>query len=179
MEEKIIIFNQIISWLGVGAQVFAIFLLFILIFKKNSKLFYFFKENSFWLALVVTLTATLGSIFYFEISGISPCILCWYQRILMYPQVILFGIALWKNEKVIVDYILILSILGAVIAFYHYSLQFNIFKESPCTINQFGPSCSEKYIVGFGYITIPFLSFLAFCLIFILMLFNKINKTNQ
>ena len=57
----------------------------------------------------IALAAMLGSLYYSEIRGLAPCVLCWYQRILMYPQVLLLGLAIVKNDRGIADYILLLN----------------------------------------------------------------------
>ena len=40
-----------------------------------------------WLAFLVALTATVGSLYFSEVARFTPCVLCWYQRIAMYPLV--------------------------------------------------------------------------------------------
>ncbi|MGC8775814.1 MAG: disulfide bond formation protein B [Minisyncoccia bacterium] len=177
MNFNLTFFNNIISILGVLGQLLLLGLIIILIFKKESKIFIFLKENSFLLAFIIAFTATLGSIFYFEIFKVEPCLLCWYQRILMYPQALILGLALYKNDKNIKNYIIFLSIIGLGIALYHNLIQINSNLNTICSINSnlsFG-DCSSKYIIGLNYITIPFMSLLSFSLILVLMLFNK-NK---
>ncbi|MGM0890713.1 MAG: disulfide oxidoreductase [Bacillota bacterium] len=119
-------------------------------------------------AWIVSLIATFGSLYFSEIKGYIPCTLCWYQRILMYPLVILLGIYLIKKDRDISIYILPFSLMGFLLATYHYSIQkFPIFHLSnPCPI---GISCSGDYINWFNFITIPFLSLSAFLLITILV----------
>lgn len=111
-----------------------------------------------------SIVAMLGSLFFSEILGFPPCILCWYQRIAMYPLVLLFGIAILRNDKKIYIYALPLAAIGFIIALYHNLLYYGILPESiaPC---QAGVSCTTKFIEFFGFITIPFLSLVSFVVV--------------
>lgn len=115
-------------------------------------------------AWLVSLIAMLGSLFFSDVMGFVPCTLCWYQRIAMYPLVLIFGIAVWKNRQDVLTYSFPLSIVGMLISIYHLGVQAEIIPEgaSPCVQ---GVPCSAMYIQWFGFITIPFLSFIAFSLI--------------
>ncbi|MCS6789033.1 MAG: disulfide bond formation protein B [Patescibacteria group bacterium] len=177
---NIIIFNKLISFLGIIAQILIAFLIFIFFFKKNSKIFIFFSKNSFLFSFIIALSATTISLFYFEIFGIEPCLLCWYQRIFMYPQTILLGLSILQNDKNIKKYIITLALIGLLIALYHNIIQINSDLNTICSIENSGNllNCSQKYIIGFNYITIPFMSLLSFMLILILMFFNKQNNLN-
>ncbi len=125
------------------------------------------RQNAYTFSLAVSLLATIGSLYYSKVAGYSPCELCWYQRIFMYPQAILFGIALYKNQQVITPYSLALSILGGGIALYHYLLQMKVLDLSTCPVGV--ESCSETVVKKFGYITIPMMSLTAFSLLIIFM----------
>lgn len=167
--------NQTLSVLTVIGQVFAIALLAIVIFrKKQFPFFNFIGNNAYLFSFIFALVAMSGSLFYSEVAGFTPCILCWYQRILMYPQVILFGVALWKGEKQTTDYHIALSALGTFIAGYHYLLQIGILPELPCSAVGFSVSCAQKFVMNFGYITIPLMAFTAFVLIMLSMIAHKV-----
>lgn len=122
-----------------------------------------------YFAWVVSVIATLGSLYFSEIRGFIPCELCWYQRILMYPLSVILGIAAYNNDLRIKKYILPLSIIGICVSLYHYLLQkvpgFALAK--PCVQ---GVPCDMMYINWFGFITIPFLALVAFSLITISLL---------
>jgi len=171
--------NQILSLLTIIGQVISILILvYFLIYKKQAAtkpLLNNISQNSIALAFVVALIATLGSLFYSEIVGLVPCKLCWFQRILMYPQVILLGLALWKKDKNIVDYSLVLSLIGAVIAGYHYFLQMTAIPSPFCRTAGL-ESCSNFGIINYGYITIPMMALTAFLMITIFSLIKKSNK---
>lgn len=93
----------------------------------------------------------------------------------MYPLVIIIGVAIWRKDKNVVYYVLPLSILGALIAFYHYMLQMTPLKDlTPIACNAYGP-CSEIRALTFGvltlpkFVTIPLLSLTAFLVITAMM----------
>lgn len=128
-------------------------------------------------ALAVALAATLGSLFYSEILKYSPCLLCWYQRILMYPQVLLLSAGIIKNDKNAADYSLALSIPGAGIALYHYYLQLGGGSILPCSTVGISADCAQKFSLEYGYITIPMMSLSAFLLLIFLMIIYKYYKS--
>ncbi|WP_025785280.1 disulfide oxidoreductase [Sporosarcina sp. D27] len=119
-----------------------------------------------WLA---SITAMIGSLFFSEQMGFIPCTLCWYQRILMYPLVLFLGIAFYRNDQNIVKYVLPMSLIGVLMSGYHYAYQKipSLQEFSVCTG---GVPCSGQYINWFGFVTIPFLSLIAFVFITIMML---------
>ena len=80
-------------------------------------------ENLLLASAIIALVASLGSLYFSEVLLYVPCELCWYQRILMYPLVILLGIAAVKKDAGIVTYVLPLSIIGGSISIYHYLIQ--------------------------------------------------------
>ncbi len=136
----------------------------------------FFSKNIVYIAWVQSLAAMLTSLYYSEIKHFTPCVLCWYQRILMYPLVLLIAVGILRKDKHLYQYILPMSVLGMLVAFYHILLQNGVLPESiaPCTI---GASCTVKYTGYFGFITIPVLSFTAFAVITMCMLvYRKVQK---
>ncbi|MBP9716432.1 MAG: disulfide bond formation protein B [Candidatus Levybacteria bacterium] len=136
----------------------------------------FLKKNLLQFALIISLTSTLGSLYFSEILKLPPCLLCWYQRIFMYPLVVIFAVGIIKKDKNIPYFALPLSIIGLVIAAYHNLLYYKIIPESlePCTI---GISCTTKQIEWLGFITIPFLSLVSFIAITVIMLLFKKYST--
>jgi disulfide bond formation protein DsbB len=130
------------------------------------------KKNLLYLAFFQALIATLGSLYFSEVMKLVPCVLCWYQRIFMYPLVILIPMGILQKDKQIYKYVLGLSIPGFLIAVYHNLLYNGIIPESiaPCVQ---GISCTTRQIVWFGFITIPLLSLTAFSVITVIMLIYK------
>lgn len=121
-----------------------------------------------FLAWLMVSISTLGSLFFSELMGFAPCVLCWYQRICLYPLVLIFGTGLISFDRGVIKYSLPLAAAGWVIALYHTLLYEGVIPASiqPCSK---GVSCTEKYIEIFGFLSIPLLSFLAFTAIVILL----------
>lgn len=124
------------------------------------------KQYALLIIFIVSLAGTLLSLYYSNIVGLEPCTLCWWQRIFLYPQVILAGVALWRNDKNILIYSLWLSAIGAIIAGYQSLLQYGLTSSLPCAAGTTAVSCSKVYFMEFGYITIPLMAFTAFLITF-------------
>ena len=170
--ELIPIVNQIFSLLTVAGQIIVAVLI-VSLATKRSEILNFFAEHAFAFSLTVALIATLGSLFYSEIAGYEPCKLCWFQRILMYPQVILLGIAWLKKDNGIVLYSIVLSSLGALIAGYNYLLQIGLAPAIGCSVVGYSINCAQRFVMQFGYITIPMMALTAFLLIISFMTIFK------
>lgn len=128
-----------------------------------------------YIAWVQALIAMLGSLYFSEVSHIIPCILCWYQRILMFPLVLIIAVGILRKDTKIYQYVLPFSTLGAIVAFYHSLLQQGIISEqlSPCTISA---PCVTNFVGYFGFITIPVMSFAAFVIITVCMLIFRESR---
>lgn len=136
----------------------------------------FIKKNLAQFALLIAAISTLGSLYFSEVLKFPPCVLCWYQRVSMYPLIAILAVGIWKKDKNLPLFVLPLSLIGGGIALYHNLLYYKILPESaaPCTL---GISCTTKFIEWFGFITIPFLSLSAFIAITSLMLlYKKLNN---
>lgn len=173
------IFVLVFSILTVISQIGIVSLLLLFIFRKvqpsdksSKKLSDFLSDNYIVLTFLVAAGATLGSFVMSDILGFLPCKLCWYQRIFMFPQVIIAGIALFTNDIRVKKYLVGLSIVGIGVAAYHLVLQ-----AMPSVI-QCGDqlvSCEDNPFVTFGYITIPVMSLTAFLMVLVLSIFRKEN----
>jgi disulfide bond formation protein DsbB len=110
---------------------------------------------------LIASAATLGALFFSEVMELPPCVLCWYQRIFMFPLVLLLPLGLFPFDPKVVRYALPLALAGAAIAVVHVLLVAGVIPESvtPCAR---GVPCSETQIEWFGFVTIPLLSLLAF-----------------
>lgn len=117
-----------------------------------------------YIAFGMALIATLSSLYLSEVLHWTPCILCWYQRILMYPLVVVTGVGVIRRSKDWPIMALILGSVGWIVALYHSLLQWGVISEAlaPCAE---GVSCVTRHSAWFGFITIPFLSFTAFTII--------------
>ncbi len=171
------IVNQILGILTILAQVLIVLLVLFLVTKKLSFM-NFIYGRAFLFAFFVALISTLGSLTYSDIIGYEACKLCWFQRILMYPQVIILGMALFKKNYSIADYPIVLSIIGAVLAGYHYLLQIGVAPAIPCSAVGYSASCSQRFVLQYGYITIPMMALSSFILIALLLYANKRSLSN-
>jgi disulfide bond formation protein DsbB len=128
-----------------------------------------------WLLLfaawIVVTIATMGSLFFSEVMDVPVCLLCWYQRIAMYPLVLILAIGLFPFDPKVVRYAGALVVPGWIISLFQILLIAGIIPESaqPCVQ---GIPCSETHIALLGFLNIPSLSLLTFTLIGILLLFT-------
>lgn len=127
-------------------------------------------------SFIIALAAVLGSLYFSLVLKLPPCDLCWYQRILMYPLVVIIPVGLIRNDKNLPYYVLPLTSIGTVIALYQSLLQWGIIKETiQCTGTV---SCVTTQIQYFGFITIPFLSLCAFVIISVCMMIS-LRQSNK
>jgi disulfide bond formation protein DsbB len=133
------------------------------------------KLSLLGIAFIQALASMVGSLYFSEIRNFAPCLLCWYQRIAMYPIVVILGVALYTDDEHAPKYVLPLSLIGVGIAIYHNLLAYGVIPEAiaPCRL---GVSCTTTYVSYLGFITIPFLSLVAFIVITICMLLMLKSK---
>ena len=169
--------NALLSFGVAAGHVFILLLIVYLLFlkKKYPAAAEFLGRRGMLLAFLVALASVAGSLFYSQIAGFAPCELCWFQRIFMYPEVILLGLALLKKDTGIIDYALSLAIIGGAISLYHNYVYFlNKGLNAYCQVGAGAVSCIKRYVLEFGYITIPVMALTAFILVIIFLLFaNK------
>lgn len=164
-----------------------LFILFLLYSRKALKkeqpavfvkaVWQFVRKNSIFWAWLFAIVSTLGSLYYSEVLEYNPCKLCWFQRILMYPFVLLLGIAWYKDDFRFSRYAVPMAVLGALIAAYHYMTQrLAAIAQLAACATAGETSCLTPYTFQFGYITIPMMALTAFIWIALLMYVGK--KTN-
>ncbi|MCW9045206.1 MAG: disulfide bond formation protein B [Alphaproteobacteria bacterium] len=131
-----------------------------------------------FLAWLIALIATLGALFIGEVLGQTPCLLCWYQRIAMFPLAVILGVASLANDRHVWRYSLPLAAIGGLIALWHSLLYVGIIPEAiqPCTRG--GPSCTSADMTLFGIVPLPLLSFGSFIAISILLIIVR-RKDNS
>ncbi|KRB97699.1 disulfide bond formation protein [Hydrogenophaga sp. Root209] len=134
-----------------------------------------------WAVLVVAwgvaLVSTLGALFLGEVMGMTPCLLCWYQRIFMFPLALILGMAAFAEDRRGAIYAMPLALGGAAMAGYHSALIAGWVPKwwVPCGT---GPSCSEQRLEVLGGIQIPWLSLVAFIAV-VILLFGYLRKTRS
>lgn len=130
------------------------------------------KEYGLYAVLIIAVAGMLGSLYFGEVMGLAPCLLCWYQRIALYPIVAIMLVGIISKDAKAALYALPFSIIGFVIAAYHVLLTWGIIPEKvmPCSA---GVSCAEITWSLFNFITIPFLSLVAFVAMTIILFVYK------
>ena len=121
---------------------------------------------------VVAAAATLGALFLSEVMQIPPCVLCWYQRIFMFPLALVLPMGLFPFDANAAKFALPLTVAGLLTAVYHNLLYAGLIPKSiqPCAQ---GVPCTEKYIELFGFVSIPLLSLLALAAMTALLIIVK------
>ena len=126
-----------------------------------------------WLAFGVAAFATLGSLYLSEIADLTPCKLCWFQRIFMYPLVVVLGVAAWRRDASVRLTTMLLAWIGAAIAIYHYAIQrYPSLGGGSCDASA---PCSAAYIWQWDFVSIPYMAASAFGLILVLMFALRSN----
>ena len=141
----------------------------------------FLHRRGLWIGFFLSLGASALTLYYSEVLGFEACFWCWMQRAFLYPQIILFGLAIWKRDvrtrgdergdRTIAEYSIALSIAGAFSALYHHMLQIMPAGTLPCPAT--GPSCAQMTLFEFGYITYPLMAFSLFAFLIVVMLFVR------
>ena len=153
-------------FLGAGAiilQIFSVVALFVLFLgPKNNKFLGFIDKHFLPIGFILSLFASLFSLVYSEIINFTPCYLCWFQRISLFPMVFIFGSAIWHKDRKIVKYVLPLLSVGFLISAYQNLIYY--FADTgnlPCDAS--GVSCYQQLVSEFGgYISIPMLAITIF-----------------
>lgn len=127
---------------------------------------------SLFLAWLIASLATAGALFLGEVMGMTPCVLCWYQRIAMFPLVVILGMGLLESDARSVRYGLPLAWAGWGIALYHCLIFWGVVSEALAPCGK-GPSCADADVQLAGSIPIPLLSLIAFTAILALLWFAK------
>lgn len=144
---------------------------------------HFLYQNGLLCALGVAVLSTISPLIYTHVYYFLPCTLCWYQRIFMFPLVIILFLMLKRKEYGNKLYVYVLSVIGLGIGVYHYISQqlhsrYNIV-TSDCEAIGMAKSCSEYYFIEFGYVTIPLMAMTGFILVLFFTYFAQKQETPQ
>lgn len=139
-------------------------------FKENFTLIYF--------AWLVNIVAFMGSIYFSNIMMLPPCMLCWYQRICIFPLSIIFAVGFLKKDGNVFWYSIPLVIIGWIISLYHNLLYYKIIPKAitACTS---GISCTDKQIEYLGFITIPLMAWTSLTITAILLILFYKNQRSK
>lgn len=142
------------------------------IFSDKEAFWTMIRTSLLYLAWTTTLVATLGSLLFSEVMNFIPCELCWYQRIFMYPIILILTVGILLRDKRVVFYTLPLCVIGLVISVYHNLLYYNVISQGwhVCTA---GVPCETRWIQWFGFVGIPFLALTSFVIVILCLLWYQ------
>jgi len=138
-------------------------------FARKSDILSLVSKYALLATFMLSLSGSALTLIYSEIFGFIPCGLCWFERAFLYPIVLLSGMALWKKDSGVADYILGLSLVGALIALYHHYIQMGGSAFIACPAVGEGADCAKRIIFEFNYITFPLMAFSLFVIIGVIM----------
>jgi disulfide bond formation protein DsbB len=146
-------------------------------FKKECKISKLFSKYALQLGFFVSLIGTFITLYYSDYLGILPCGLCWFQRVFLYSQLFIFGLAWYKKDRKIFDYTILLSIMGFIVATYQSYLQLGYSELLPCPVVASTIDCAKPTFIEFGFVTFPFMAVVLFGFLILLSItakrFNK------
>jgi disulfide bond formation protein DsbB len=130
-----------------------------------------------WLAWLMALVATLGSLYYSEIANFIPCEYCWYQRIAMYPLAVILGIAAFTGDARIRRYVYPLAVMGGIVSAYHYFIQqFPDLAAGTCSTMT---PCTAALVWKYDFVSIPFMALVSFGAIIAVLLIDRSGTATE
>ncbi|HEX4490552.1 MAG TPA: disulfide oxidoreductase [Acidimicrobiia bacterium] len=133
------------------------------------------RESGLWLAWIVALVTTLGSLYFSEVAHFTPCRLCWYQRIAMYPLAIVLLVAAARRDRAIAWYVVPVATIGALFAVYQTQLQ--AFPHQHSSFCSTTDPCTTRYVWEFGFVSLPFMALAAF--VFVITMTLCVRRTRS
>lgn len=180
METFIPIWNTLVATGTVVWLAAAIYILFSIITGTSKQSVAWVGKNAPWLAFAIALAAMVGSLVYSEVIGYAACLFCWYQRIVLYPQIVIFGAALFQKRYALLALWqgLVLSAMGVLIGGFHYFF-IDIGGKELGACASAGVSCSIRYVFEWGFVTIPLMGLAAALLLFTIALVGIRHHKNE
>lgn len=174
-----IFFNKFFAIATILVDIFLVYLLVTWLWGRltGNKSFYskiadFFYDYGLLIGFLIALGNVLGSLYYSEIAGFAPCALCWWQRIFMYPQVVIWGLGWWYSDRRAATYSLVLSVFGILVNLDQQLFIFTDVSLIPCS-SSVAALCNKIYVSEFGYVTIPMMALTSFLLLVVVAWFAK------
>jgi disulfide bond formation protein DsbB len=160
-------------------QFFSVLAIMVLFFgPRENKFLAFIKEHFLVIGFVISFSATAFSLVYSDVIGFLPCKLCWFQRIFIFSQVVLFGMAYIKKDKRVARYSFPLLVTGFFITLYHLFIYY--FSESAVPCDPSGISCSQRLIDELGgYISFPVLALTTFIALMTILVVARFYKRKK
>lgn len=142
----------------------------------QERLISLLADQSIWLAWLVVVAGIAGSLYYSEVAGFRPCSFCWYQRIALYPLVLLLPIGALARDRFAARYALPLTAAGAALALYNYLIQLYPAIEVACSTEV---SCSVIDVAAFGWLTLPLMSLVTFAAVTVGVLYDRAYRRRE
>ncbi len=166
--------NNLLGTGTLALQVVTVGLLLALVFRKKSPVFDDVIRQvgsvASIVAFLLSFFASALTLYYSEVLGFEPCPLCWWQRVFLYPQVVLFALVLVRGT-IVRSISIALSTIGLGFALYHHALQMLPAGTIPCPA--VGVSCAQITLLEYGYITYPLMAATAFTFLIVLMCIHR------
>lgn len=169
-----------LPYLALFSHALLAFLILSVVFRKSwgRKTAAFLNRRALLLGFLMSIAAVAGSLFYSEVIGFEACVLCWWQRVFLYPQAVLFGVAIWrKGDRSVFAYSTPMVVLAGILALYQSWVYWGGASLLPCTAAE--GSCSKIYVKEFGYITIPVMSLTVVLYFLLLAWVNRIHRNEN
>jgi disulfide bond formation protein DsbB len=123
------------------------------------------------LAWLVAVVATLGSLSLSEGVHLTPCRLCWYQRIAMYPLVVVLGVGWLRRDAGARLTGAVLAGLGLAVNLWHVAVElWPSLEGDRCDPNN---PCSLRWVEVWGFWTIPRMATVAFALVLLALALDR------
>lgn len=165
--DAILFYSTIVSLLALVALAGAVGLTLFRLVRGRQAALSLLGDTAIWIAWLVALVATVGSLVYSEVIHFEPCRLCWFQRIAMYPMALVLLVGAIRRDRAVKLYGLPLALIGLGISIYHYLIQHVPGLEGgACDPDN---PCSSIFVEIFGFITIPFMAGSGFIVISVLL----------
>lgn len=142
--------------------------------KKENAVSRFVQARTLLVVCVTSFLAMLGSLIYSNVIGFTPCDLCWFQRIFMYPLFFITLYALVKKDGGWMPYAKLLTLIGGVIALFHSFIYYTNVNPFPCSATA---SCTARYVWEFGFVTIPLMALSMFVFIYLSLIASQKKDT--
>lgn len=137
--------------------------------KTKQYLTLYVERFGLLVASLATLSGTILTLIYSEYFGIMPCGLCWLERVALYPQVFILGVALYYKDFFVARYGIALSIFGLIVSLYHHYIQMGGSEFVKCPTS--GADCAKRFLFEFDFVTFPLLAVFLFAFLIALYLY--------
>ncbi len=138
--------------------------IFALVFAKTNFCKSITNKTRLWLTFIFSFGAIVGSLYFSGVLHYPPCTLCWWARIFIYPTAIISLVGIIRKDFSVHVYNLFLSGFAIIVTGYHTYITFGGNELISCGTSG---SCLARYVMEFGFVTIPTMALFVTLFIFI------------